>query len=189
MIYITGSGCIALSDHKRCPCPLCFTCSYLSQKICDAKTCWEPGAVAADGGIACSCQQCKGTSVSCSLFEEHAGSKDRRPGESIYLTDAGLSLKTLVQILSGDDALLRHPPALLDARAAVCAVCWHPGKLAACATCGTTVHPTCAGLAHVPEVLSLLCSPAAAGCVQQAGQEDMAAPPGLAEHHVACGWG
>lgn len=31
--------------------------------------------------------------MSCSEFEEHAGSRERRPGESIYLTRLSISLK------------------------------------------------------------------------------------------------
>lgn len=51
------------------------------------------GTVTAAGLIACSCAACQGAPVSCSEFEEHAGSRERRPGESIYLLAAEMSLR------------------------------------------------------------------------------------------------
>ena len=38
----------------------------------------------------------KTPSVSCSEFEEHAGSRERRPAESIYLECIAISLKVLL---------------------------------------------------------------------------------------------
>lgn len=57
------------------------------------------GILTKDGQIACECRQCrpggiiKTASVSCSEFEEHAGSRERRPAESIYLECITTSLK------------------------------------------------------------------------------------------------
>lgn len=49
----------------------------------------------ADGLVECQCQACRerGARVSCSEFEEHAGSRERRPAESIFLAALGLSLR------------------------------------------------------------------------------------------------
>ncbi len=55
----------------------------------------------ADGLVACQCRACRPDArsgavqknVSCSEFEEHAGSRERRPAESIYLAALGLSLR------------------------------------------------------------------------------------------------
>lgn len=57
------------------------------------------GTITEEGHIACHCKQCRANGkvrtagVSCSEFEEHAGSRERRPGESIYLTRLSISLK------------------------------------------------------------------------------------------------
>ena len=57
------------------------------------------GTLTQEGQIACECKQCrpggvvKTPSVSCSEFEEHAGSRERRPAESIYLECIAISLK------------------------------------------------------------------------------------------------
>lgn len=59
------------------------------------------GTLTQEGQIACECKQCrpggvvKTPSVSCSEFEEHAGSRERRPAESIYLECIAISLKVL----------------------------------------------------------------------------------------------
>ena len=53
------------------------------------------GTVLLEGKVACDCGRCRGKAVSCSEFEEHAGSHDRRPAESILLVDACLTLKDL----------------------------------------------------------------------------------------------
>ncbi len=57
------------------------------------------GSITEEGQIACPCKQCrakKTPGVSCSEFEEHAGSRERRPGESIYLTNLSISLKVRI---------------------------------------------------------------------------------------------
>ena len=106
------------------------------------------GAIAFDGRIECGCTKCRGKAVSCSEFEEHAGSRERRPGECIFLTAAEVSLKDLCLAINDDGgaALHRHQ------QPATCAVCWHEGRLVTCASCGTAVHPPCAGLSKAPEV-------------------------------------
>lgn len=62
----------------------------------------KTGTITEEGQVACECKACMGAagakggrapSVSCSEFEEHAGSRERRPGESIYLTRISTSLK------------------------------------------------------------------------------------------------
>jgi hypothetical protein len=61
------------------------------------------GTIREDGQIACDCKLCrpkgrvKAAGISCSEFEEHAGSRERRPGESIYLTRVSVSLKASSQ--------------------------------------------------------------------------------------------
>ena len=65
-----------------------------------------------EGQIACECKQCrpggvvKTPSVSCSEFEEHAGSRERRPAESIYLECIAISLKVLHAALRPDQLCL-----------------------------------------------------------------------------------
>jgi hypothetical protein len=58
------------------------------------------GVLGADGLVACHCKACRagpagaaGARVSCSDFEEHAGSRERRPAESTFLAALGLSLR------------------------------------------------------------------------------------------------
>ena len=57
------------------------------------------GTVLTEGKVACDCGRCRGRAVSCSEFEEHAGSHDRRPAESILLVDACLTLKDLCAVV------------------------------------------------------------------------------------------
>ena len=89
---------------------------------------WCPptGMITQDGQIACNCRACcpgegkrRVASVSCSEFEEHAGSRERRPGESIYVTAISTSLKVG----------LPHPTA------AACRHLWHVYLL-----CSITLH-------------------------------------------------
>ena len=67
--------------------------------ICECRV--HAGTLTQEGQIACECKQCrpggavKTPSVSCSEFEEHAGSRERRPAESIYLECIAISLKVL----------------------------------------------------------------------------------------------
>jgi GNAT superfamily N-acetyltransferase len=112
------------------------------------------GTVTLDGLIDCGCAPCRaagGGCVSCSDFEEHAGSRERRPGESIFLADAGASLKDLCAAAAtapytGVGAL--HAP--------VCTACAEGGTLpgngggggpplVACRGCGTAAHARCLG--------------------------------------------
>ena len=53
------------------------------------------GVVSEAGLITCGCKMCApvGVSYSASEWEVHAGSRERRPAESIYLTDYGISLR------------------------------------------------------------------------------------------------
>lgn len=52
------------------------------------------GAINLEGNITCNCVQCKGcNAIPNSTFEEHSGSKVRRPAQFTYLTDYNLSLK------------------------------------------------------------------------------------------------
>ena len=53
----------------------------------------DAGRVTASGEIACDCQDCEGAAVRLSEFEEHSGSWDRQPAESIHLSALGVSLK------------------------------------------------------------------------------------------------
>jgi len=72
------------------------------------------GTIKAEGHIACHCKQCRAhgkvrsAGVSCSEFEEHAGSRERRPGESIYLTRLSISLKVQSMPLWGNFFLQTH---------------------------------------------------------------------------------
>ena len=63
------------------------------------------GVVTGDGRIRCS--RGGGGAVSCSEFEELAGSKERRPGENIFLTGSRTNLKDLcsavAEAAAGDD--------------------------------------------------------------------------------------
>ncbi len=52
------------------------------------------GVVRADGNIACNCASCQGrVAVPNSTFEEHSGSKVRRPAQFTYLSEYNMSLK------------------------------------------------------------------------------------------------
>ncbi len=52
------------------------------------------GSITAEGLVLCECSACKGAkAVPNSFFEEHSGSKVRRPAQYTYLTDFNLSLK------------------------------------------------------------------------------------------------
>ena len=64
------------------------------------------GTVLLEGKVACDCGRCRGKAVSCSEFEEHAGSHDRRPAESILLVDACLTLKDLCAMVRLHAAVL-----------------------------------------------------------------------------------
>ena len=44
------------------------------------------GLINEQGFIACNCPKCGGRAASCSEFEEHSGSRDRRPADGIFLT-------------------------------------------------------------------------------------------------------
>lgn len=118
------------------------------------------GVVTLDGLVDCRCPACAaaegGVRYSCSDFEEHAGSKERRPGESIWLTDAASSLKAFC-------AAVTARPRTRGLHAPVCAACGCGGTLpdgggsggdarplVACAGCGTAAHPRCVGLASPP---------------------------------------
>jgi len=78
------------------------------------------GVLGADGLIACQCKACRagpgcaaGARVSCSDFEEHAGSRERRPAESTFLAALGLSLRVRP----------RAPAVLSGRRGRACAAC------------------------------------------------------------------
>lgn len=57
--------------------------------------CSNAGTVSDRGMIACSCAKCvkSGAQHSSSEWEVHAGSRERRPAESIYLTELNFSLR------------------------------------------------------------------------------------------------
>ena len=89
--------------------------------------CAHAGTLTYEGQIACECKQCrpggvvKTQSVSCSEFEEHAGSRERRPAESIYLECISTSLKVRTAVLHHGRfpfCNVQHAPALpeLDGR-------------------------------------------------------------------------
>ena len=56
---------------------------------------FNAGTVSDRGMIACSCAKCvkSGAQHSSSEWEVHAGSRERRPAESIYLTELNFSLR------------------------------------------------------------------------------------------------
>ena len=79
------------------------------------------GTLTQEGQIACECKQCrpggviKTQSISCSEFEEHAGSRERRPAESIYLQCITVSLKVRPSCPAAHTgaALHQHPSSLM----------------------------------------------------------------------------
>ena len=77
----------------------------MSTHILKTVDCAHVGTLTYEGQIACECKQCrpggvvKTQSVSCSEFEEHAGSRERRPAESIYLECISTSLKVQTAVL------------------------------------------------------------------------------------------
>lgn len=68
-------------------------CSVSS--TCQTPSCFNAGTVSDRGMIACSCAKCvrSGAQHSSSEWEVHAGSRERRPAESIYLTELNFSLR------------------------------------------------------------------------------------------------
>ncbi|BDA40764.1 probable chromodomain-helicase-DNA-binding protein 4 at N-terminal half [Coccomyxa sp. Obi] len=108
------------------------------------------GDVTQEGQIACHCKQCrangkvKSAGVSCSEFEEHAGSRERRPGESIYLTRLSISLKEFC-------ALVNDQARSSDRHGSYCGICMDGGDLLCCDGCPTAVHPFCIGLEEIPD--------------------------------------
>ncbi|CAL8466932.1 g6468 [Coccomyxa elongata] len=108
------------------------------------------GNVTQEGQIACHCKQCrangkvKTAGVSCSEFEEHAGSRERRPGESIYLTRLSISLKEFC-------ALVNDQARSTDRHGSYCGICMDGGDLLCCDGCPTAVHPFCIGLEEIPD--------------------------------------
>ncbi|KAK9810346.1 hypothetical protein WJX72_009121 [[Myrmecia] bisecta] len=67
------------------------------------------GSVASDGLIACGCRNCSGARVSCSDFEEHAGSRERRPGENIFLSSINTSLRDFCMAVNARLGLAQVP--------------------------------------------------------------------------------
>lgn len=145
------------------------------------------GNVTQEGQIACHCKQCrangkvKTAGVSCSEFEEHAGSRERRPGESIYLTRLSISLKvhfayvllehmqpqhvqngiiitnpiinrSLFWLLQEFCALVNDQARSTDRHGSYCGICMDGGDLLCCDGCPTAVHPFCIGLEEIPDV-------------------------------------
>ncbi len=52
------------------------------------------GTVSERGVITCGCEECgAGVQFSSSEWEVHAGSRERRPAESIYISEHGISLR------------------------------------------------------------------------------------------------
>lgn len=48
----------------------------------------------ADGRVQCDCPKCQGKEViTCLAFEEHAGGYLRRPADSMYIINLGLSIR------------------------------------------------------------------------------------------------
>jgi hypothetical protein len=65
----------------------------------------------AQGFISCGCSKCHGKSASCSEFEEHAGSRDRRPADGIFLKGKLASLQWASSFMAGQPVAL---PRLVD---------------------------------------------------------------------------
>ncbi|CAK0734199.1 hypothetical protein CVIRNUC_000397 [Coccomyxa viridis] len=108
------------------------------------------GTLTQEGQIACECKQCrpggviKTQSISCSEFEEHAGSRERRPAESIFLQCITISLKEFCNLVNCEERCE-------DRHASACLVCGDGGDLLCCDACPNAVHPTCVSLETVPE--------------------------------------
>ena len=102
---------------RPCTCSAPATAANMAscEEGCDSillKCSAHAGMLTQEGQIACECKQCrpggvvKTPSVSCSEFEEHAGSRERRPAESIYLECIAISLKVLHAALLPDQPRL-----------------------------------------------------------------------------------
>ena len=85
--------CVPVPPHPL-PCPCCL----LSMMWCLQEVRFQTkggkvlnhGRLNEAGSITCHCKQCGGAkNISASEFEEHSGSKDRRPADGIYLEGAG----------------------------------------------------------------------------------------------------
>eukprot|EP00879_Flechtneria_rotunda_P024265 GHRR01025716.1.p1 GENE.GHRR01025716.1~~GHRR01025716.1.p1 ORF type:complete len:461 (+),score=103.97 GHRR01025716.1:766-2148(+) len=124
------------------------------------------GRIASDGNIICFCSRCAGHSkVPNSIFEEHAGSKVRRPAQFTYLTTYNLSLKELGTLVNST---------YMDSHINYCVQCRDGGDLMCCDGCPAAYHSACLGLTNIPD--GAWYCPA---CVQ-AGRE----PPGYRDTEI-----
>lgn len=53
--------------------------------------------------IDCFCDRCNGKPASASEFEEHSGSKDRRPADGIFMESSNTSLKELLNLVNSPE--------------------------------------------------------------------------------------
>ncbi|KAL6783931.1 hypothetical protein ACKKBG_A04060 [Auxenochlorella protothecoides x Auxenochlorella symbiontica] len=105
------------------------------------------GRVDGAGQVVCGCRACAGAAcVSPSEFEEHSGSRDRRPADGIFLDDFDVSIKTLLGIVNSAELAA----AAADLHADACHACALGGDLLCCDACTSAWHLACAELDAVP---------------------------------------
>ena len=81
-------ACLNLPCLLVLPCVVAFFFALLQEVRFQTKggKILNHGRLNEAGSITCHCKQCGGTKgISASEFEEHSGSKDRRPADGIYL--------------------------------------------------------------------------------------------------------
>lgn len=130
------------------------------------------GRLSESGMIECGCSSCKGRQISASEFEVHAGSKDRRPADRIYLAGTDITLKAILQLVNETvggqpaPATTGAPAAAAGARALAlaqraaappdlhmnsCYTCEEGGDLLCCDGCTAAFHLGCIAMREVPE--------------------------------------
>ncbi|PRW56093.1 Nucleosome-remodeling factor subunit BPTF isoform A [Chlorella sorokiniana] len=100
------------------------------------------------GAISCFCRQCNGKDVSASEFEEHSGSKDRRPADGIFMEANNRSLKELLNLINSPE--MATAASVVDVHMDACYKCKEGGELLCCDGCNCAFHPACVDLAAPP---------------------------------------
>lgn len=100
------------------------------------------------GAITCFCRQCNGKDVSASEFEEHSGSKDRRPADGIFMEANNRSLKELLNLINSPE--MATAASVVDVHMDACYKCKEGGDLLCCDGCNCAFHPACCGLDAPP---------------------------------------
>lgn len=107
------------------------------------------GKISEAGGILCFCKHCNGKEVSASEFEEHSGSKDRRPADGIFLESCNRSLKELLTLINSPE--MASCTGMVDIHMETCYQCNLGGELLCCDGCNCAFHMACVNLESLPQ--------------------------------------